>query len=163
MTERDDYKTILTNHTFANNANLTSEPAIHLVSDSLASSSKGNGVIEIGEFRRIQVEETYNTRHTTFAVAHKISFRGQTTDTKIQALIEEIQNACDGRIKTAYGIGTNLTNDVGVKPLNIVIKMTSFSADGKMWKPVVKLSDDAGKHTGSQAEVELCKRILGVG
>lgn len=95
MTERDDYKTILTNHTFANNANLTSEPAIHLVSDSLASSSKGNGVIEIGEFRRIQVEETYNTRHTTFAVAHKISFRGQTTDTKIQALIEEIQNAYD--------------------------------------------------------------------
>jgi len=45
-----------------------------------------------------------------------------------------------GRIRTQFGIGTNLTNDMGFKPLNIVIKMTE--CDGQ---PVAKLSDSSGK------------------
>lgn len=65
--------------------------------------------------------------------------------------------------KTAYGIGTNLTNDVGVKPLNIVIKMTGINAgDGTGWVPVIKLSDSLGKHTGNSSMIELCKQVLGI-
>ena len=39
-----------------------------------------------------------------------------------------------------FGIGTNLTNDLGLKALNIVIKMTSCNN-----KPVAKISDSPGK------------------
>lgn len=44
------------------------------------------------------------------------------------------------RVMTGFGIGTNLTNDMGVKPLNLVMKMVS--CDGQ---PVAKLSDAPGK------------------
>lgn len=44
------------------------------------------------------------------------------------------------RMKTFFGIGTHLTNDMGVPALNIVIKMTHY--DGK---PVCKVSDEPGK------------------
>jgi nicotinate phosphoribosyltransferase len=45
-----------------------------------------------------------------------------------------------GKIKTAFGIGTNLTNDCGVEPLQIVIKMTHCNG-----QPVAKISDNSGK------------------
>jgi nicotinate phosphoribosyltransferase len=44
------------------------------------------------------------------------------------------------RTQTGFGIGTNLTNDVGLKPLNIVMKLT-----GANGRPVAKLSDSPGK------------------
>ena len=44
------------------------------------------------------------------------------------------------RIPVSFGIGTNLTNDTGIQPLNIVIKMTECNG-----QPVVKLSDSPGK------------------
>lgn len=59
------------------------------------------------------------------------------------------------------GIGTHFTNDVGVKPLNMVIKLTSADF-GQGMIPVVKLSDDAGKHTGNPEAVDLVKRELGI-
>jgi nicotinic acid phosphoribosyltransferase len=37
----------------------------------------------------------------------------------------EIKNNCQGRIKCSFGIGTHLTNDVELKPANIVMKLTS--------------------------------------
>ncbi len=40
----------------------------------------------------------------------------------------------------SFGIGTNLSNDTGVAPINIVIKMTECNG-----QPVVKLSDSPGK------------------
>jgi nicotinate phosphoribosyltransferase len=59
------------------------------------------------------------------------------------------------------GIGTHLSNDVGVKPLNIVIKL--IEADlGRGMKNVVKLSDNAGKHTGDVQEIALVKQELGI-
>lgn len=58
-----------------------------------------------------------------------------------------------GRIRTQFGIGTNLTNDLGFKPLNIVIKMTE--CDGQ---PVAKLSDSPGK---TVTENELYLKYLG--
>lgn len=45
-----------------------------------------------------------------------------------------------GEAKLSFGIGTNLTNDLGHKALNIVIKMTECNG-----QPVAKLSDAAGK------------------
>jgi nicotinate phosphoribosyltransferase len=45
-----------------------------------------------------------------------------------------------GRTQTGFGIGTNLTNDVGLEPINIVMKLTA--ANGQ---PVAKLSDSPGK------------------
>ncbi len=44
------------------------------------------------------------------------------------------------RAQVGFGIGTNLTNDVGHTPLNVVMKLTS--ANGL---PVAKLSDTSGK------------------
>lgn len=52
----------------------------------------------------------------------------------------EIYRHFGDRIHTGFGIGTNLTNDVGYKALNIVMKVVE--ADGQ---PVAKLSDAAGK------------------
>lgn len=43
-------------------------------------------------------------------------------------------------IQLGFGIGTNLTNDTGLKPLNIVMKLTR--ANGQ---PVAKISDTPGK------------------
>ncbi|MDR2261349.1 MAG: nicotinate phosphoribosyltransferase [Azoarcus sp.] len=45
-----------------------------------------------------------------------------------------------GRIRTAYGIGTNLTNDTPKKALNIVMKLIACNG-----QPVAKLSDSPGK------------------
>ena len=44
------------------------------------------------------------------------------------------------KIKVSFGIGTNLTNDCGIKPLQIVIKMTKCNGF-----PVAKISDSKGK------------------
>jgi nicotinate phosphoribosyltransferase len=44
------------------------------------------------------------------------------------------------RIQIGFGIGTNLTNDVGLTPLNIVMKLVSCNG-----QPVAKLSDSPGK------------------
>lgn len=73
----------------------------------------------------------------------------------------EIHNHCKGKIKDSFGVGTHLTNDVGVKPLNMVIKLTSAKILGE-WVPTVKLSDNPGKHTGDKKTIELCKEILNI-
>ena len=51
-----------------------------------------------------------------------------------------------GRIKTSFGIGTNLTNDLGYEPINVVIKMTECNG-----QPVAKLSDSPGKTVSKDA------------
>lgn len=72
----------------------------------------------------------------------------------------EIKNYCRGKIKCSFGIGTFFTNDVGVKPLNIVIKMTEAKPEGDIWTPTIKISDDEGKHTGDEKEIEIAKYTL---
>ena len=71
----------------------------------------------------------------------------------------ELKEYCVGKIKSSFGIGTHLTNDVGVNPLNIVIKLSMVEVNGE-WSPIVKLSDVKGKHTGDPEEIELCKKVL---
>ena len=51
-----------------------------------------------------------------------------------------LYHALGNRTNLGFGIGTHLSNDVGLTPLNIVMKLTS--ANGQ---PVAKLSDSPGK------------------
>lgn len=69
----------------------------------------------------------------------------------------KIQQYCKGRIRCAFGIGTNLTNDAGFKPSNIVMKLIKCKMNAHQeWRECVKLSDDLGKHMGSSKEVKAC-------
>jgi nicotinate phosphoribosyltransferase len=55
-------------------------------------------------------------------------------------LAVEISRRFRGRARISFGIGTNLTNDLGYVPINIVIKMTECNG-----QPVAKVSDAPGK------------------
>jgi nicotinate phosphoribosyltransferase len=52
----------------------------------------------------------------------------------------ELYQQFHDRCQLAFGVGTNLTNDLGYEPLQIVIKMTRCNG-----QPVAKLSDSPGK------------------
>ena len=52
----------------------------------------------------------------------------------------ELHQRFHGRIQVAFGVGTNLTNDVGPEPLQIVLKMIECNG-----QPVAKISDTPGK------------------
>ena len=52
----------------------------------------------------------------------------------------ELFERFNGRCQLAFGVGTNLTNDLGYEPLQIVIKMTACNG-----QPVAKISDTPGK------------------
>jgi len=71
---------------------------------------------------------------------------------KVQAITE----ACKGKI------GTDLTNDVGLRPMNIVMKLTEVLTSDDEWVPTVKLSDEPNKHTGDPKMIALAKGILGI-
>ena len=70
-------------------------------------------------------------------------------------LAVEIQQYAEQFVLPRFGIGTNFTNDVGHKPLNMVIKLTK--CDGR---PTVKLSDSPGKELGAPEAVSYCKYSL---
>lgn len=53
----------------------------------------------------------------------------------------ELYQQFQGRCQLAFGIGTNLTNDLGYEPLQIVIKMVRCNG-----QPVAKLSDTPSKN-----------------
>ena len=53
----------------------------------------------------------------------------------------ELYQRFRGRCQLAFGIGTNLTNDLGYEPLQIVIKMVECNG-----QPVAKLSDTPAKN-----------------
>ena len=52
----------------------------------------------------------------------------------------ELHSHFADRVGCAFGIGTNLTNDTGLEPLNIVMKLTECNG-----QPVAKISDSPGK------------------
>jgi nicotinate phosphoribosyltransferase len=63
-------------------------------------------------------------------------------------VIEELYEYFNGRINVVFGWGTTLTNDLGIPPLNIVMK--AVAVDGT---ETVKLSDVPTKHTGNPKKV----------
>jgi nicotinate phosphoribosyltransferase len=72
-----------------------------------------------------------------------------------------LQTRFGDEIPCVMGIGTNLTNDCGHKPLNMVIKLVAIDF-GDGLKTVVKLSDDKGKHTGDCEKIAEIKKELGL-
>lgn len=76
--------------------------------------------------------------------------------------VSVISDYCKGKIGISFGIGTNLTNDVGLQPMNIVLKMTEAFPESQHWTDVVKLSDEPAKYTGSPEMIELAKLILNI-
>ena len=74
--------------------------------------------------------------------------------------VATITRACKERIGISFGIGTNLTNDVGLQPLNIVMKLVEIAAPDMHWTPTVKLSDEPGKQTGDAGMVRLARELL---
>lgn len=76
---------------------------------------------------------------------------------------KEIAEFCRGRIRCSAGIGTNLTNDCGYKPSNIVMKLSKCRMNyNQDWNWCIKLSDDLGKHMGPIEEVRTCKYECGI-
>jgi nicotinate phosphoribosyltransferase len=61
-----------------------------------------------------------------------------------------------GQVAETFGWGTNATNDLGLDPLSLVIKLSEANGHG-----VVKLSDNLNKATGKPEDVERFKRIFG--
>ena len=76
--------------------------------------------------------------------------------------IKSITEATQDKIGISFGIGTNLTNDVGLDPMNIVIKLTDIMYDNSEWIPTVKLSDEPNKHTGNPNMILLAKELLNI-
>lgn len=73
----------------------------------------------------------------------------------------EIHNCCKGRINCSFGIGTHFTNDVGLRPANIVMKLASCQMNSKQpERKCVKISDSPGKHTGDSEEVALALMLI---
>lgn len=71
----------------------------------------------------------------------------------------DLHNYFKGRIKVTMGIGTHLTNDVGWAAANHVIKLTEINF-GHGFQPLLKLSDDVGKHLGGSQLIEDAFRTL---
>lgn len=78
--------------------------------------------------------------------------------------VKQIKDHVAARIHDTYGIGTFFSNDVGAKPLNIVIKLTDVKPhkNNKVYLKAVKLSDVEGKHTGDDKEISLSLKTLGL-
>lgn len=76
--------------------------------------------------------------------------------------VASIAEYCRDKVGMSFGIGTSLTNDVGLTPMNIVIKMTTALPKDGAWTEVVKLSDEQGKYTGSMEVINLAKTLLNI-
>ena len=79
--------------------------------------------------------------------------------------IEATYRHFEGRVRTSFGWGTNLTNDfrgcdpdnaAGLEPISLVCKV--ISADGR---PAVKLSDNPEKATGTPQDIARYLRVFG--
>ena len=67
-----------------------------------------------------------------------------------------------GRVNLVFGWGTTLTNDLGVKANNFVMKATTVAEASlpQYEQGTVKLSDTEGKHMGSPEDVELYEQCV---
>jgi nicotinate phosphoribosyltransferase len=75
--------------------------------------------------------------------------------------VKRIKRHVANRVHDTYGIGTYFTNDVGVKPLNIVIKLTNVKINPEReYFEAIKLSDVMGKNTGDSNEIKIARLTL---
>ena len=74
---------------------------------------------------------------------------------------KEIRDYFLGRINVVAGIGTNLTNDCGVIPLNEVMKLIEVQLNINSCRlPCIKRSDDAGKRLGNAIQQDILDQVL---
>lgn len=78
------------------------------------------------------------------------------SDSLFVDLMVKIYDHFSCRIKTLYGWGTNLTNDLEFGQLSLVIKAVEANGHG-----LVKLSDNLAKASGNPQDRERFKRIFG--
>ncbi|MDO8640826.1 MAG: nicotinate phosphoribosyltransferase [Nitrosarchaeum sp.] len=78
------------------------------------------------------------------------------------SMILKLYDRFKNDFQMSFGWGTNLTNDVGIKPLSMVIKATEVSAltDKIYGESTVKLSDNLAKATGSPEMIEFYKKAF---
>jgi nicotinate phosphoribosyltransferase len=100
----------------------------------------GERVIEV--YRDLEIDPT--TKLIVFSA-------GLTVDT-IEALWDRLHD----RIKLSFGWGTDLTNDCGIPPVSLVMKLTTAAGIS-----TVKLSDNLAKAMGRPGDVERAKEIYG--
>lgn len=75
--------------------------------------------------------------------------------------IVALQDRFGGRLNVLFGWGTTLTNDLGLTANNVVMKATHVRDTRRQVETdTVKLSDDAGKHTGRAAKVAQYQTIF---
>lgn len=100
----------------------------------------------------------FGERAIRFYESHGVDPRAKTVvfsdGLDVETMIK-IESHFRGRVRTVFGWGTNLTNDIGVKPLSIVVKVTDVNG-----RPTVKLSDNPAKALGPSEEVSRYKRIF---
>jgi len=74
---------------------------------------------------------------------------------------KEIRDYFKDRINVVAGIGTNLTNDCGVTPLNEVMKLIEVRQNiNSPMLPCIKRSDDKGKRLGNAAQHDILDHVL---
>lgn len=71
-------------------------------------------------------------------------------------LIIKLAERFQDKINVSFGIGTNLTNDIGIKPLSLVIKAVRVGHHG-----LVKLSDNVEKAIGKPEDIQRMKLLVG--
>lgn len=79
--------------------------------------------------------------------------------------IESTYKHFEGRVRTSFGWGTNLTNDFrdcapyqneNLRAFSVVVKITSANGE-----PTVKLSDNLAKATGPKSEIDKYLKVFG--
>lgn len=131
------------------------------------------------DFTQEQAEEWSTLRHDSadpveFGEKVIAFYEGKNIDPKEKTIvfsdgldiqtIVKLHNLFKGRVNVMFGWGTTLTNDLGIKPLNIVMKATRVKIpETNQEADLVKLSDDKGKHNGPEDEVNLYQKIFHVG
>jgi hypothetical protein len=92
MTIRTDLKTKLDANTFANNAALTKEPHIQLIEAPATVSAAKEGLIEIRGMNLVSQDGLVTSINKTYRINVAVSVDGQTADTKLMAIMDEIQS-----------------------------------------------------------------------
>ncbi|WP_369929760.1 nicotinate phosphoribosyltransferase [Xanthomonas sp. NCPPB 2632] len=104
---------------------------------------------------------TWGDRVLSHYVANRVDPRTKTlvfSDSLDIPRVMDLYRHFDGRCLLSFGVGTNLTNDVGPAPINIVIKMTRCNG-----QPVAKISDSPGKNMSDDVEyVSYLRKVFGM-
>ncbi|MEO7030970.1 MAG: nicotinate phosphoribosyltransferase [Herbaspirillum sp.] len=89
------------------------------------------------------------------AVSKTLIFSDSLDFERVVALYRHFQ----GRVQVSFGVGTNLTNDLGFEPLQIVMKMVRCNG-----QPVAKLSDTPAKDMcDDPAYVSYLRQVFAIG